>query len=260
MIRRAMRIPGRRRHEADVSTLLLRNPPLRKAVLQRIVWGALAVSAAMALSLLLIARLLLASPGEWRTPLRMGPARFEVSVPTLIRLAASPWFGPRLAGRTVDTHWGPVRVGWDDAAHTLELRCAPCHVHVPALGAQPLHVAQLNLRVRRDFDRLTGTLDAEQPFLHATWDGTLNQQSLELQFEATAAPRDDTTTLRGRLRLPSADLALTPGSGLRLAGGWKRACNPRFGATARLRTAAVLGTRLAKHVQWTLLSLPHRRR
>jgi len=60
-------------------------------IAQRMVWSALVGVLATGLSLLLIVKLLLASQaGEWRMPWRIGPARFELSVPTLIRPTTSP--------------------------------------------------------------------------------------------------------------------------------------------------------------------------
>ena len=37
-------------------------------------------------------------PGEWSTALRVGPATIEAGVPSLVRLATSPWGGPLLRG------------------------------------------------------------------------------------------------------------------------------------------------------------------
>lgn len=164
----------------------------------------LACTLATLLALALLAgalalRLLAPQPGEWATPLRLGPWRAELSVPALLRLATAPAFGPLLDGRRVLTRWGPVRLQWLDADRSLHLQCAPCRVHLPALGSASLALPQLTLSVARDFEQLSGTLhagtgaaDAAQgPVLLAWLTGQLQDGGLVLNLRLPATPVAD---------------------------------------------------------------------
>ena len=153
---------------------------------------ALVVTAGIALAL--IVKLVLApSAGEWATDVGPQALRITVGVPTTIRLATSPWFAPHLAGRSFDTAHGTLHVDWDEATQSLTLRCGPCAVDVPALGAQPIRVAQLRTTVRRDGHLLNGRFEATpdgdaEPPLAGRWDGRLSQKGLQLAFDADDAP------------------------------------------------------------------------
>ena len=161
---------------------------------------ALIVTALVAL--ILIAKLLLApATGEWTVPWRVGPVTLDVGVPTAMRLLTSPWLAPRLAGFDTDTRFGPVRLGWEDASSSLTLDCAPCSAPVPALGTQPLRVAQFTVTVRRDGNRLFGRFDAKPDkgaatvagadsaeSLRGRWDGRLSQTSLQIDVDTDDAP------------------------------------------------------------------------
>ena len=187
---------------------------------------ALVVTAVVAL--VLIVKLLLApATGEWTVPWRAGPVTLDVGVPTAMRLLTSSWLAPRLDGLTIDTRFGPVRLGWEESSSSLTLDCAPCSVSAPALGPQPLRVAQFTVTVRRDGNRLFGRFDA--PPLHGRWDGRLSQTSLQIDFDTDDAPitrwyavlAPDLQELRqariggslamhGRIVLPDGDLVMQP--------------------------------------------------
>lgn len=187
---------------------------------------ALVVTAVVAL--VLIVKLLLApATGEWTVPWRAGPVTLDVGVPTAMRLLTSPWLAPRLDGLNIDTRFGPVRLGWEESSSSLTLDCAPCSASVPALGPQPLRVAQLTVTVRRDGNRLFGRFDA--PPLHGRWDGRLSQTSLQIDVDTDDAPitrwyavlAPDLQELRqariggslamhGRIVLPDGDLVIQP--------------------------------------------------
>lgn len=187
---------------------------------------ALVVTAVVAL--VLIVKLLLApATGEWTVPWRAGPVTLDVGVPTAMRLLTSSWLAPRLHGLNIDTRFGPVRLGWEESSSSLTLDCAPCSASVPALGPQPLRVAQLTVTVRRDGNRLFGRFDA--PPLHGRWDGRLSQTSLQIDVDTDDAPitrwyavlAPDLQELRqariggslamhGRIVLPDGDLVMQP--------------------------------------------------
>ena len=83
---------------------------LKKALVY-LLFATLALILTAAVAVFLILKLALA-PGrdEWPARFQAGPVAVDVGVPTAIRLATSSWFAPWLAGRTLDTPHGPVRV------------------------------------------------------------------------------------------------------------------------------------------------------
>ena len=161
------------------------------------VLAALLLSTAVALYL--VARVTLApAAGEWATQVKLGPTEWNVGVPTVIRLATSPWLAPYLTGHTVQTRHGPVELGWNKAQQSLQIDCAPCEAQLPALGKQPLSVARLHITARRDVSHLYGQIEALPVAaddgaqgvtpLHAQWDGTLSQTALHLSISTDDAP------------------------------------------------------------------------
>lgn len=153
---------------------------------------ALVVTAGVALAL--IVKLVLApSTGEWAAEVGPPALRLTVGVPTTVRLATSPWFAPHLAGHSIATAHGTLHFDWNEASQSLALRCGPCVVDVPALGAQPIRVAQLSATVRRDGHLLNGRFEATpagdaEPPLAGRWNGRLSQKGLQLAFDADDAP------------------------------------------------------------------------
>ena len=199
----------------------------------------LACTLATVLALALLAgalalRLLAPQPGEWATPLRLGPWRAQISVLALLRLATAPAFGPLLDGRHLQTRWGPVRLQWMDTDRSLHLQCAPCRVHLPALGSAPLALPQLTLSMARDFEQLSGMLRAgtgttDGPVLQAWFTGQLQDGGLALRLRLPATPIADayavlapqlpererariggTLAVHASWALPSGHLRLTP--------------------------------------------------
>ncbi|MGJ7545171.1 biosynthetic peptidoglycan transglycosylase [Variovorax sp. LT1R16] len=174
-----------------------------KKTLRFVLLGLLALGLTAFFALVLIVRLVLApASGEWAAPIALGPLRFEVGVPTAIRLATSSWFAPHLDGRSLDTAHGTLKLGWNEAGQNLEMHCTPCSVTVPALGAQPVRVARLFATVRRDGNALAGRFEAQPEgaegaeagiaavsgALQGRWDGRLTQQALQLTLDAEDAP------------------------------------------------------------------------
>lgn len=131
--------------------------------------------------------------GEWAVPVQPGPFRLKVGVPGALRILTSPWVGPLLDGRSFATRHGRFALGWDMPRRTLTVACSACTVVVAGLGAEPLRIAQATLTVRRDFDRLQGTLEATSrdnggAVLQGTWQGSLRQDGLALAMEVPATP------------------------------------------------------------------------
>ncbi|VTU17617.1 Penicillin-binding protein 4 precursor [Variovorax sp. PBS-H4] len=213
---------------------------MKKALLY-LLFGLLALVLTAAVAVYLVVKLALApGPGEWPTRVKAGPFALEVGVPTAIRLATSSWFAPWLVGRSFETEHGPVRVGWNETASTLELDCAPCSASVPALGHAPIRLDNLRFTARRDAGSLNGLLEATPAattvsslagdnVLRARWDGKLTQKSLQIHVDAPDAPIarwysvlapaipelqrariGGTLALRAQLDLPANHLALHP--------------------------------------------------
>lgn len=174
---------------------------LKKALLYLLL-ATLALVLTAGVAAYLIVKVALA-PGhdEWPARVKAGPLAVDIGVPTAIRLATSSWFAPWMAGRTVDTDFGPVLFGWSEPTGTLELQCAPCSATVRSLGEAPIRLERLRATVRRDGALLGGTLDAWAPgapppdskgategVLHARWDGRLTQKTLLLDINVTDAP------------------------------------------------------------------------
>jgi hypothetical protein len=180
---------------------------LKKALLY-LFFATLALVLTAAVAVFLIVRLALApGPDEWPARVKAGPLVINVGVPTAIRLATSSWFAPWVAGRTLDTSFGPVLFGWNEPTGTLELQCSPCSASVPALGNAPIRLERLKATVRRDAGTLSGILEASPSspsspaapatvtsegigdgILHARWDGRLTQKDLRLSINVTEAP------------------------------------------------------------------------
>lgn len=210
-----------------------------RKTLRFILFGLLALVLTTVVAVVLIVKLVLApATGEWSARIGLGPVQADIGVPTVLRLATSPWFAPHLAGHAVDTRHGRVVFGWREAAQALELRCAPCNASVPALGAQPIVVDALTATVRRDGNLLAGQFqvqpqagapgDAASP-VQAQWTGRLSQGNLQIDIDAKEAPIAQwyralvaqlpelqrariggTLALRGKITLPEESFSLQP--------------------------------------------------
>lgn len=204
--------------------------------LRSVIYGLLALVVTALVALFLIVRFALApAAGEWPATLQFGPLRFEVGVPTALRLATSKWFAPRLDGRSLDTRFGRIDVAWREAFGGLELRCAPCRAEVQALGARPIQVEALVVTVRREGNTLAGTLVATprqagaDAVLQGTWEGRLTLKNLQLAADVREAPIarwyavlapelpelqrariGGTLAARGQLLLPEATFSVQP--------------------------------------------------
>lgn len=204
--------------------------------LRSVIYGLLALVVTALVALFLIVRFALApAAGEWPATLQFGPLRFEVGVPTALRLATSKWFAPRLDGRSLETRFGRIDVAWREAFGGLELRCAPCRAEVQALGARPIQVEALVVTVRREGNTLAGTLVATprqagaDAVLQGTWEGRLTLKNLQLAADVREAPIarwyavlapelpelqrariGGTLAARGQLLLPEATFSVQP--------------------------------------------------
>lgn len=166
-------------------------------------------------------------PGEWSVPLRVGPFELQAGVPSLIRLATSPWGGPLLDGRAVPTRAGRLQLQWQASTRTLLLRCAPCILQPPGLGQDGLQIADAQVTARRQGELLSGELIAGR--LRGTWRGEVAQSRLRLQLSIPATPLADgyalfaqhipelaqariagNFALQAQLSLPSGSLTVAP--------------------------------------------------
>jgi hypothetical protein len=94
-----------------------------------------------------------AAPGEWATPVRLGPWTMQASVPTLFRVGTHPLtlkvLTPWAHGRTLHTRWGLVRFQGTPDNSMWQLQCQACVLRIPALGPQPLSLQSIQVTVRR---------------------------------------------------------------------------------------------------------------
>ena len=167
-------------------------------------------------------------PGEWSIPLRLvGPVQLQAGVPSLIRLATASWVGPVLQGRSIGTRSGMLHFGWQDATHTLAVRCTPCNLRTGALGGDTVTLDEVRLTVRRDGGSIAGELGAGG--LRAFWRGELAPDKLRLRIEVpltsiadgyalihAAIPELAQARIEGRfgftaqLSLPNGSLSIAP--------------------------------------------------
>lgn len=171
-----------------------------KRALRIVLFGLLALVLTGALALALVIKIGLApAKGEWAIERKLGPLTVELGVPTLLRVATSPWLAPRLDGLRLNTRHGPVQLRWVDSAQLLYLRCAPCSAQVAALGSQPLQLDHLQIGLHRDASRLRGTIEAAPPRdaarlpatdapLRGQWTGRLSQTALDVDLQMEEAP------------------------------------------------------------------------
>ncbi len=147
--------------------------------------GTLALALSALAATYFIAKAVLAPlPGEWSVPLRAGPLQMQAGVPSLIRLATSPWMGPLLHGRSVPTRAGRIEMAWQAADQTLTLRCAPCRVQSPRQKDDvhdALALDDVQLTVHRNAGRIDGELASGA--LRAKWQGELSQRQISLHLQ-----------------------------------------------------------------------------
>lgn len=180
----------------------------------------LATLAALALLLAAFAGWLLVRPmqGEWTAdvPLWRGGPAVKVSVPRVIELATDPQWAPHLHGRTLDTRAGTLVLRWDAGSRSLTAQCAPCALHLAALGGVPLRLRQGELSLRRDEGpRYSGRLASGEVVL--TWRGTLAPSGMSLQGDLGPRPLAPLLALFGDA-VPEARRARIEGT---LVGRWR---------------------------------------
>ncbi len=162
---------------------------------------AIALAALIAGALLLVAggwfalRAALAPlPGEWTVPVTLGPFSLPAGVPTLARLTTTPWIAQQLAGQQLRTRFGRLTFATTgDGA--LAVRCAPCVLHVPALGEQPLHLAEAQVSVHRLGESLWG--DFRSGAVHGEWQGRMARSHIQVSVTIAQTPLADGFALFG---------------------------------------------------------------
>ena len=119
-------------------------------------------------------------PGEWRTPLRVGPLTLQAGVPSLLRVATAPWVAPLLDGTQWPSRIGTLHVRRQADTRGLALHCAPCTLHLRGLGDKPLQLARAELTVQREQSTLRGHFRAGA--VQGQWQGELTAQQLQLSL------------------------------------------------------------------------------
>lgn len=167
------------------------------------------------------------APGAWATTVHVGPVPVEVGVASLIWLGTTPWVAQRLAGHTLPSPAGPLRLGWVAPDQVLTLRCQPCSLRNPSWGTAPLRLPAVDVSVRRSGMQLQGTVASGA--VAASWRGKLTHTSLQLDMDLPPTPVRDgyalfaqaipelktaqiegTFALRATLSLPSRALTVQP--------------------------------------------------
>jgi hypothetical protein len=121
----------------------------------------------------------------WTTRITLLGTHVDLNVPGLMRLATAPGIAHLLDGRSVDTRAG--RIAFRREGATLVARCAPCRLQHPALAAEALHLAKLELALaRRD----------------ATVSGWIGSGAVRIDYRAEIA----TDRVRVRWLLPRTDI------------------------------------------------------
>lgn len=224
-------------------------------VVSSVVLGAAALAAATFYA----AKAVLAPlPGEWAIPLRLGPIGIEAGVPSLIRLATSPWGGPLLDGRQIDTAAGRVLLAWQASEQRMLLRCSPCTLQLPGLGQDGVPLPELHASVRRRGEALSGDVVAGR--VRGFWNGELAQGRLRLRLDIPATPLADgyalfaqripesasvriggQFSLQAQLSLPSGSMTVVPKiEGFEVAGLGTEALAGARGSCARGHRASRL--------------------
>ena len=167
------------------------------------------------------------APGAWATTVQIGPVPVEVGVASLIWMGTTSWVAQRLAGHTLPSPAGPLRLGWVARDEVLTLRCQPCSLRNPSWGTTALHLPAVDVSVRRSGMQLQGTATAGA--VAAAWRGQLSHTSLQLEMDLPPTPVrdgyalftdaipelkvaqiDGTFAVRATLSLPSRALTVQP--------------------------------------------------
>ena len=128
------------------------------------------------------------APGDWTMHVPVtGRLGIDISVPRALQLATDPAVSRWLHRRTVATRAGELRFTWQRPSGTLVVRCAPCTLRVPGLGAEPIVLPTATLSLHRDADRrLSGQLASGGVVL--PWQAQLTRQGIELRGDLAPTP------------------------------------------------------------------------
>jgi hypothetical protein len=139
------------------------------------------------------------SPDEWRTTVHIGPWTSELSMPGLIRWAAHPLAAPLLDGRVLGTRFGRWQLQRN--GHDIAAVCAPCRLHLPALGPAPLQFARAHLRASHEgAGRFAGTLTLAEKAHEMTLNFTaqLDRRGADLKLSMAPTPMATVVQVFGR--------------------------------------------------------------
>ncbi|MEO6362671.1 MAG: biosynthetic peptidoglycan transglycosylase [Caldimonas sp.] len=249
--------------------------------MKRIVRHALAALAAFVVFLVAAAAILTgtaafalrAAPGDWSHRVELGPVGATLSVPALARVATHPLGMRALAGRSLATRFGRVRIAAGDTPSTLVLVCSPCTADAPALAARPVRLPRVEVTVGRgEASELLGT--ARVGAVHLRWMARLSGRGADVEADiadaaladivavfGSAVPESAQARIEGRggaamrIALPSGRYSVRPRlDGLAVSGLGTEVLaaatpTPACGRTPRARrSSAPYGTWLAKAV------------
>ena len=152
----------------------------RRALCRGLAWVSATLLTLSLAALLALYFVLAPLPGEWRTPLTVGPLTLQAGVPSLLRLATAPWVAPLLDGTQWPSRIGTLHVRRQADTRGLALHCAPCSLHLQGLGDTPLQLVRAELTVQREQSTLRGHLNAGA--VQGQWQGELTAQNLQLSL------------------------------------------------------------------------------
>jgi hypothetical protein len=163
----------------------------------------------------------------WRGTVVVRGQAISVPMPLLIRVATSSTGGRWLDGRRIDTAHGTLSFAREQPSGRFVVRCAPCRLSAPALGAQPVDVPAATLTVARVDDHVAGEIEVGA--LRFGWGGRLRDDGLVANFALPATPLadalaplaaqvpelayariDGTVALRGTYAWPAQELSIEP--------------------------------------------------
>lgn len=133
-------------------------------------------------------------PGEWATPLRLGPWRGELSGPALLRIATNPVVLEHLQGRRWATPVGPITLLAGSAPDRWRGVCSPCALQVDSLGREPLRFGRVEFSWKRDVRMdLVGEFTlardtANGQALHGQWALRNGVQQVDVSIKLNQAP------------------------------------------------------------------------
>ncbi|MBS1197304.1 MAG: glycosyl transferase, family 51 [Proteobacteria bacterium] len=120
----------------------------------------------------------------WVFPVQPGGIRIKIPAMQAIRLATSDWGMAILNGYQAKTRYGTVKVSREDGR--LRLRCSPCVFSAKVLGDTPLELPHLEVSIRRQGNRLSGEITANE--IKATWHGELNKHGINIETNLPPVP------------------------------------------------------------------------